>query len=150
MMKKLIAALLLLIVASVSAQAGHYKNFKVSTYVRAQDVARMDDKYFLESTWKTISEQVDIDKIYLETHRDAFIVNEKVLLKVKKFFQKQGLEVGGGITYTISEPTDFETYSYARPADRQKVKEIAEYTAKHFDDFILDDFFLSTSKTMTR
>ena len=141
MMKKLIAALLLLIVASVSAQAGHYKNFKVSTYVRAQDVARMDDKNFLESTWKTISEQVDIDKIYLETHRDAFIVNEKVLLKVKKFFQKQGLEVGGGITYTISEPTDFETYSYARPADRQKVKEIAEYTAKHFDDFILDDFF---------
>ena len=78
----------------------------------------------------TKSEQVDIDKIYLETHRDAFIVDEKVLVKVKNFFQKQGLEVGGGITYTISEPSDFETYSYARPADRQKVREIAEYTAK--------------------
>ncbi|MBO7661000.1 MAG: hypothetical protein J6S65_05645, partial [Bacteroidaceae bacterium] len=76
---------------------------------------------------------MDIDKIYLETHRDAFMVEEKTLLKVKNFFQKKGLEVGGGITYTISEPTDFETYSYARPADREKVKEIAEYTAKHFD-----------------
>ena len=75
---------------SVSAQAGHYKNFKVSTYVRAQDVARMDDKNFLESTWKTISRQVDIDKIYLETHRDAFIVNEKVLLKVKKILPETG------------------------------------------------------------
>ena len=141
MKKRLFAAFLLSAFISVALQAGNYKNFKVSTYVRAQDVARMADKNFLESTWKTISEQVDIDKIYLETHRDAFIVDEKVLVKVKNFFQKQGLEVGGGITYTISEPSDFETYSYARPADRQKVREIAEYTAKHFDDFILDDFF---------
>ncbi|MBR4602400.1 MAG: hypothetical protein IKO37_07555, partial [Prevotella sp.] len=113
----------------------------VSTYIRAQDVARMADDIFLESTWRTISEQIDIDKIYLETHRDAFIVDEKTLLKVKNFFLKQGLEVGGGITYNISEPTDFETYSYATPADRDKVRQIAEYTAKHFDDFILDDFF---------
>ena len=141
MKKRLFVAFLLSAFISVALQAGNYKNFKVSTYVRAQDVARMADKNFLESTWKTISEQVDIDKIYLETHRDAFIVDEKVLVKVKNFFQKQGLEVGGGITYTISEPSDFETYSYARPADRQKVREIAEYTAKHFDDFILDDFF---------
>ena len=134
-----LAAFLFAIVLSL--QAKNYQNFKVSTYIRAQDVARMADDSFLESTWRTISEQVDIDKIYLETHRDAFIVDEKTLLKVKNFFLKQGLEVGGGITYTISEPTDFETYSYATPADRDKVREIAEYTAKHFDDFILDDFF---------
>ena len=139
--KKIVFTALLALMHIISMQAQSYKNFKVSTYIRAQDVARMEDNKFLESTWQTISEQVDIDKIYLETHRDAFMVEEKTLLKVKKFFQKKGLEVGGGITYTISEPTDFETYSYARPADREKVKEIAEYTAKHFDDFILDDFF---------
>ncbi len=118
-----------------------FKNFKVSTYIRAQDIARMDDDKFLKDTWETVSSQVDLDKIYLETHRDAFIVPEKTLLKVKKFFLQKGLEVGGGITYTRSEPTDFETYSYARENERQQVKEIAEYTAKHFDDFILDDFF---------
>ncbi|MGD7478524.1 hypothetical protein, partial [Ralstonia pseudosolanacearum] len=61
--------------------------------------------------------------------------------KVKDFFLKKGLEVGGGITYTRSEPTDFETYSYARPDERQQVKQVAEYTARLFDDFILDDFF---------
>ncbi|MBR7019293.1 MAG: hypothetical protein IKH99_10710 [Prevotella sp.] len=126
---------------TITAQAGKFKNFKVSTYIRAQDVARMEDDKFLKSTWETVSSQVDLDKIYLETHRDAFTVPEKTLLKVKKFFQSKGLEVGGGITYTRSEPTDFETYSYARPIERQQVREVAEFTAKHFDDFILDDFF---------
>ena len=140
-MKRIESLLLFLFAVVLSLQAKNYQNFKVSTYIRAQDVARMADDIFLESTWRTISEQIDIDKIYLETHRDAFIVDEKTLLKVKNFFLKQGLEVGGGITYTISEPTDFETYSYATPADRDKVRQIAEYTAKHFDDFILDDFF---------
>ena len=126
---------------SSALQAGKYQNFKVSTYIRAQDVARMADDRFLEDTWATVSSQVDLDKIYIETHRDAFVVPEKTLTKVKRFFMKRGLEVGGGITFTRSEPTDFETYSYAREADRQEVKRISEYTARHFDDFILDDFF---------
>ena len=123
------------------ASAKKYQNFKVSTYIRAQDVAKMADDKFLNDTWQTVSSQVDLDKIYLETHRDAFTVDEKTLTKVKKFFLSKGLEVGGGITYTRSEPTDFETYSYARENERQIVKEVAEYTAKLFDDFILDDFF---------
>ena len=126
---------------TVSAKVGKYNNYKVSTYIRAQDVARMSDDKFLNATWETVSSQVDLDKIYLETHRDAFTVDEKTMTKVKKFFLSKGLEVGGGITYTRSEPTDFETYSYARENERQIVKEVAEYTARLFDDFILDDFF---------
>lgn len=121
--------------------AGKYKNFKVSTYIRSYDIVKMKDQKFLEDTWEVVSKQVDLDKIYLETHRDMVIVDEALLLKVKKFFESKGLEVGGGITYTIMEPNDFQTFSYARPEDRKKVQEIAEYTAKHFDDFILDDFF---------
>ena len=126
---------------ALPTMAGKYKNFKVSTYIRAQDVVRMDDEKFLKETWETVSSQVDLDKIYLETHRDAFTVPEKTMVKVKKFFLSKGLEVGGGITYTRSEPKDFETYSYARPDERKQVRKIAEYTAKLFDDFILDDFF---------
>ena len=138
--KKMLMVLMALL-ATATSQAGKFQNFKVSTYIRAQDVARMEDDKFLQSTWETVSSQVDLDKIYLETHRDAFIVPEKTLLKVKKFFLSKGLEVGGGITFTRSEPTDFETYSYAREEERQQVKYISEYTAKFFDDFILDDFF---------
>ncbi len=138
---KVLCIVTLFVAMSTSAIAGKYKNFKVSTYIRAQDVARMADDTFLNATWETVSSQVDLDKIYLETHRDAFTVDEKTMKKVKKFFLSKGLEVGGGITYTRSEPTDFETYSYARENERQQVREVAEYTAKLFDDFILDDFF---------
>ena len=45
-------------------------------------MARMEDEHFLKSTWETVSTQVDLDKIYLETHRDAFTVPEKTLTKV--------------------------------------------------------------------
>ena len=144
---KYLAKMLLTVVAvgmtmpMVAAKQKKFENFKVSTYIRAQEVARMDEEKFLKSTWEVVSQQVDLDKIYLETHRDAFTVPEKTMLKVKKFFESKGLEVGGGITYTRSEPTDFETYSYARPDERKIVKDVAEYTAKLFDDFILDDFF---------
>ena len=134
-------AILTVLPANASKSRTKYQNFKVSTYIRAQDVARMADDKFLNETWENVSSQVDLDKIYLETHRDAFTVDEKTMLKVKKFFLSKGLQVGGGITYTRSEPTDFETYSYARENERQQVKEVAEYTAKLFDDFILDDFF---------
>ena len=139
--KRILLVTMTLLTMTSTAVAGKYKNFKVSTYIRAQDVARMEDEKFLNQTWETVSSQVDLDKIYLETHRDAFIVPEKTLLKVKKFFQSKGLEIGGGITFTRSEPSDFETYSYARPEEREQVKHISEYTAKFFDDFILDDFF---------
>ena len=141
MIKRLLICAVVAATTALTVHAGKYQNFKVSSYIRAQDVARMTDDKFLNDTWQTVSSQVDLDKIYLETHRDAFTVDEKTMLKVKKFFLSKGLEVGGGITYTRSEPTDFETYSYARENERQLVKEVAEYTAKLFDDFILDDFF---------
>ena len=129
----------------VSGSAGH-RNFKVSVYVRAYEVEKMKDTEWLESTWKTISSQLDVDKIYLETHRDLLVVDDATLEKAKRFFEKQGLEVAGGITYTINESNDFETFSYSDPEDRAKVREIAEHTARHFDEFLLDDFFFTSSK----
>ena len=139
----LLAAMALLM--AVPAQAKH-KNFKVSVYVRAFEVEKMKDTEWLESTWKIISSQLDVDKIYLETHRDLVIVDDATLEKAKRFFERQGIEVAGGITYTISEPNDFETFSYSDPDDRAMVKKIAEHTAKHFDEFLLDDFFFTSSK----
>ena len=143
-MKKMalrLLAVLLLSAGAVTAHAQKYENFKVSSYIRAQDVLKMKDKAFLEQTWETVSSQVDLDKMYIETHRDSIVVDEKTLKEVIRFFKSKGLEVGGGITYTISEPNDFQTFSYARQPDREFVKYVAEYTAKFFDDFILDDFF---------
>ncbi|HUM89697.1 MAG TPA: hypothetical protein PKV50_09205, partial [Prolixibacteraceae bacterium] len=75
------------------------KNFKTSIYTRAYEVQKMADQQWLESTWKTISEQMHVDKIYLETHRDLLIVDENTLKKAISFFKSKGLDVAGGITY---------------------------------------------------
>ena len=146
-MKRILTSLLVgLSVLAVPARAQH-KNFTVSIYVRAYEVEKMKDTQWLESSWKTISSQLEVEKIYLETHRDMLLVDDATLEKAKKFFLKQGLEVAGGITYTISEPNDFETFAYSDPKDREWVKKVAETTARHFDEVLLDDFFFTSSKT---
>jgi hypothetical protein len=107
----------------------------------------MKDLHWLDSTWNIISQQIKIDKIYLETHRDLLIVPDETLEQAKKFFHDRGVETGGGITYTIDESNSFETFCYSNPEHRKLVQEIAEHTAKHFDDFILDDFFFTSCKS---
>ena len=140
MMKKITGLLLLsLVFSSLSAQRHpFYKNFTVSVYARAYEVQDMADQKKLKETWDLISRQVKIDKIYLETHRDKLIVDEKTLESAKKFFRSKGLEVAGGITYTIDESNNFETFCYSNPEHTALAEEITEYTAKHFDEFILD------------
>ena len=147
MKRFLILALIMSMGISLVGHAGNYKSFKVSVYTRAYEVEKMKDLHWLDSTWTIISSQVKVDKIYLETHRDLLIVPDKTLEQAKKFFQDRGVEVGGGITYTIDESNSFETFSYSNPEHRKKVQEIAEHTAKHFDNFILDDFFFTSSKS---
>ncbi|GHU14527.1 permease [Betaproteobacteria bacterium] len=131
----------------MTAYSGNYNGFKVSVYTRAYEVEKMKDMHWLDSTWNIISSQIKIDKIYLETHRDLLIVPSETLEQAKKFFLSKGLEVGGGITYTINEGNNFETFCYSNPEHRKLVQEIAEHTAKHFDDFILDDFFFTSCKS---
>ena len=126
--------------------ADNYKNFKVAVYARAYEVKKMDSLPWLEPIWNEISQQVHVDKIYLETHRDLLLVNEKTLLAAKKFFEKRGIKVAGGITLTVNEGNRFETFCYSNPEHRKKVKEIVEYTAKYFDEIILDDFFFTDCK----
>jgi hypothetical protein len=137
--------ILMLFSSSVFA-ADHYKNFKVAVYSRAYETAKMGDLNYLEPIWDEISQQLKVDKIYLETHRDLLIVDEVTLLKAKKFFEDRGIETAGGITLTVNESNNFETFCYTNPEHRKKVKEIVEFTAKHFDELILDDFFFTNCK----
>ena len=144
-MKKLFT--ILLAAMPLCTMAGEYESFKVSIYTRAYEVEKMKDMHWLDSTWTIISQQLKVDKIYLETHRDLLIVPDETLEQAKQYFLSKGLEVAGGITYTINESNNFETFAYSDPKDRKKVQEIAEHTAKHFDEFILDDFFFTSAKT---
>lgn len=145
--KFVIVALLLCMVCSGTMQAKAYESFKVSIYVRAYEVDKMKDIHWLDSTWNVISQQLEVDKIYLETHRDLLIVEDATLEQAKKFFHDRGIETAGGITYTINEANSFETFCYSNPEHRKMVQKIAEHTAKHFDEFILDDFFFTSCKS---
>lgn len=128
-MKRLFLSLIATAIAFFSAtqtlMAGNYKSFKVSVYTRAYEVEKMKDLHWLDSTWSIISSQLTVDKIYLETHRDLLIVPDETLEQAKRYFQKRGIEVAGGITYTINESNNFETFAYSDPKDRKKVQEIA-------------------------
>lgn len=143
----LIVSLLLCMVCNMTMQAKAYESFKVSIYVRAYEVDKMKDMHWLDSTWTVISQQLKVDKIYLETHRDLLIVDDATLEQAKKFFHDRGIETAGGITYTINEANSFETFCYSNPEHRKMVQQIAEHTAKHFDEFILDDFFFTSCKS---
>lgn len=145
--KFVIVVFLLCMVCNMTMQAKDYESFKVSIYVRAYEVDKMKDIHWLDSTWTVISQQLEVDKIYLETHRDLLVVEDATLEQAKKFFHDRGIETAGGITYTINEANSFETFCYSNPEHRKMVQKISEHTAKHFDEFILDDFFFTSCKS---
>lgn len=125
---------------------GRYQHFDVALYATAFDVQRMADPDALRAGWERISRHLHVTKIYLETHRDAMVAAEETLVQARTFFQAQGVRTAGGITLTINERNRFQTYCYTRPEQRQQVKQLVEYTARLFDEFILDDFFFTNCK----
>jgi hypothetical protein len=147
-MRKLrsILSITLITLAVSQAIAAGYENFKVAVYCRAYEVEKMSDLEWLKGVWDELSLQLHVDKIYLETHRDLLMVDEKTLEGAIGFFKERGIGVAGGITYTIDEGNNFQTFCYSNPEHREKVKEIASYTARFFDEFILDDFFFTSCK----
>ncbi len=149
-MRKAIAGLAvgfsILMCSTLSNSAKGYQNFKVAIYAPARDVNQMGDANWLATSWDEISRQVKVDKIYLETSRNNILVDEKTIAAAKKFFKDKGVEVAGGITFTMMESNRFQTFCYTSPESRKRVKEIAEYTAKLFDEIILDDFFFTNCK----
>lgn len=142
--------LCMLFVITVScglARGGQYKNFRVAVYIPAGVVERMKDPQWLQRTWETISLQLKVDKVYIETYRSQRIVDEQLLKQVKKFFLDRGVQVAGAIAHTSADAQQFETFSYADAKEREYVKKISELTARHFDEIILDDFFFHMSKS---
>ena len=135
----------LLVVTPCLAQGG-YDHFRVSIYTRALVVQQMEDTHWLDSTWQVISSQLEVDKIYLETYRDQHLVDKNTLRNAISFFAEKGVEVAGGITYTIAESNYFQTFCYSTPEKRERAKEIISFTASHFDEVILDDFFFTSCK----
>ena len=134
------------LVSPAARAAEQYKHFRVAIYIPVMTVEKMKDPKWLDSSWTTITSQVKVDKIYIETYRSGHMADDALIEQVKKFFTDRGVQVAGGIAFTGSEGAFFQSFCYTDPADRAYVKRVSEFTARHFDEIILDDFFFVMTK----
>jgi hypothetical protein len=123
-----------------------YQSFAVAVYIPVRVVQSLGDRPTLERQWDTISRQVKVDKVYIETERDRVVADEKTIESVKAFFRERGVRIAGGITFSDNTYGQFRSFCYTNPEDRAFVRSISELTARHFDEIILDDFFFVTTK----
>ena len=139
---------LLAAVASVApARAGGYTNLSVCVYFRYQEVHSIPgDLARFSNQWAKLEKQVKVDKVYLETTRNAELATASDVETLKKFFNDRGIKTSGGLGLTVQEGNGFQSYDYSAPADRDKIKSMSEFTARHFDEIILDDFYFSNNK----
>ena len=131
----------------VATAVDSQKSFETVVYIPVAGTEKMKDRQWLESSWAAISSQVHVDEVYIETYRSRVLAEDQVLEDAKKFFIQHGVKVAGAICYSDSDNGQFVSFTYTKAADREYVKHVAEFTARHFDEIILDDFFFANTKT---
>jgi hypothetical protein len=87
-----------------------------------------------------------VDKVYLETTRNRQLATEAAVTAMKTFFRDRGIKVSAGLGLTVQESAGFQSFCYSTPADRDQVKAMTEFTTRHFDEIILDDFYFTNCK----
>jgi hypothetical protein len=144
----LCALALALATLSAAAAAGRYQNFSTAIYIPIRVVQQFKDPQVLQRDWDTISRQLKVDKVYIESYRSYQVADEQVLEQVKKFFLDRGVKVAGGMALSAGGGGgQFESFSYTDPKVREYVSGVVAMTARHFDEIILDDFFFVNTKT---
>lgn len=129
---------------------GHYQNFKTVIYCTSQSMVGISAEA-LQRQIDFFQKYVGVDKVYLEPYRDDCLIPHDQLKMCKEIFHKNGIEIAGGITTTISGETEadkgrqrlFNTYCYSNDRMRNHLKETVEFIAKEYDEFIIDDFFFT-------
>ena len=127
---------------------GHYRSFTVSTYaIQGTVQSLLDGRLDPAETWSNLTRNLKIDKIYIEVMRNHTLVDEAGLEKLKKFYQDQGVQVCGGLAYSVSEANGYEGFDYADPENRKFARKAVEMAARHFDEILLDDYYFFDRKT---
>ena len=126
----------------------NYRNFKLVTYFVAHATARIT-REALEAQLHATEKYLALDKVYLEPFRGELASHEQVEM-CKEVFRSHGIEVSGGLTTVMDTPEGckpkarlFNTLCYNEPTMRQRLREASAFTARHFDEFIIDDFFFT-------
>ncbi|MFW5991664.1 MAG: permease [Halanaerobiaceae bacterium] len=124
----------------------NYNNFDVAIYVTAPGIDRINVEN-MEQEFAFFEKYIKVDKVYLETFRKNITIPRDKMIKIKQFFNDKGIKTSGGITTTIKDSEKDNRFMnavcYTDSDMRLKIKEVAEYTASLFDEFILDDFYFT-------
>ena len=127
---------------------GKYRNFSFATYFVAGATARVTREE-LESQLAFLEKYLKIDKVYLEPWRGIQASHEQVEM-IREVLQAHDIRVCGGLTTVIRTPEGahrkqrlFDTFCYNDPDMRAKLKEVCAFIGRHFDEFIIDDFFFT-------
>jgi hypothetical protein len=140
-------ALLAVLASASPARAAGYTNFSVCVYFRYQEVSSIPrnlDQF--AGRWANVEKQVKVSKVYLETTRNNQLATADQVEAMKEFFTGRGIKVSGAMGLTTNEPNGFPSFDYSTQTDRDRVKAMTEFTAQHFDEIILDDFYFSNNK----
>ena len=144
-------AALALLLATVTCWAAPrpYKNFKVTVYIPVRVVKRMaSDPAWMRSSWKTISSALHVDRVFIESYRAGVSADGAELDRVKRFFLSRGVAVAGGMAMLApGGHGQIQTLDYALPRDRALARRMSALTARHFNEFILDDLYFFNTKS---
>ena len=129
---------------------GKYRNFKIAVYCTTQNMANITVPA-LQKQLAFFRHYCGCDKVYLEPYRDGLLLPAEQLEMLIRFFQDNGIEVAGALTTTCPDlsPEDSVkqrlagTYCYVNERMRAHLVEKVEYTAAHFDEIMLDDWFFT-------
>ena len=129
---------------------GKYRNFKIVIYCTAQSMVRITESE-LDEQLAFFQKYTGCDKVYLEPYRDGLMIPDQQLQMVKGFFMDRGIEVSGALTTTCEDLCEADaekqrlggTYCYSNQAMRERLVKTVRYTARHFDEFIIDDWFFT-------
>lgn len=130
--------------------AGSYTNFDVAIYTVVNTVRQLgQNPQLLSNQWQRITEQLKVDKVYIEAQRNRILASDQELETVKQFFLARGIKVAGGTCLSDGNYPgggQFKSFCYTDPADREFIKDAIQLAARHFDEVIQDDFFFVTTK----
>jgi hypothetical protein len=147
--QQLLATFLAIGTFTIPVQAQRsYKSFIVSTYATQGTVqSLMDGDLDPAGSWSNLTRNLKVDKIYIEVMRNHTLVDEAGLEKLKKFYQDQGVQVCGGLAYSVSERNGYQGFDFADPENREFARKAVEMAARHFDEILLDDYYFFDRKT---
>jgi hypothetical protein len=152
---KLLPAILILFVSSLASAAPPERwqlardkadIHRFSTLFTARQVTEeLADDAMIDEAMRWCK-SMGITKVYLETFRSRHQVQAETIAHARDRFRKAGFVVSGCVTTTqigkIS--TGWNLIScYTNPETQQQTREIFEFTAKLFDEIMIDDFWFT-------